>query len=118
MAAAEVDIGRGEIAEALVVSAVIVVLDEGVDGVLESTGQIVVLEQDAVLQSLVLPLDIALGLRVDRGAADMVHSLTLEPVCQLMRDVGRAVVAEQPCLVPNLTCSRDPQPALWYQSTG
>ncbi len=52
MAAPEVDIGRGEVAQALVVAVVIVVRDEGLDPGLEFAGQIVVLQQDAVLQRL------------------------------------------------------------------
>ena len=51
---------------ALMVAAVIVVLDEGSDLGLEIAGQVVVLEQDAVLQGLVPALDLALGLGMDR----------------------------------------------------
>ena len=38
LAAPEVDVGRGEIAQALVVAGVVVVLDEGADLRLESAG--------------------------------------------------------------------------------
>ena len=48
LAAPEVDVGRRQIVDALVVAQVIVVSDEGCDLSLELTGQIVVLEQDAV----------------------------------------------------------------------
>ena len=41
---AEVDVGRGEIVEALVIADVVVVLDEGVDQLFEIAGQIVVLK--------------------------------------------------------------------------
>jgi len=41
---AEVDVGGGEVAEALVVALVVVVLDEGGDRLFESAGQVVVLE--------------------------------------------------------------------------
>ena len=40
----EVDIGRRQIVQALVIAAVIVVLDEGRDSAFEIAGQIVVLE--------------------------------------------------------------------------
>ena len=50
MAAPEVDVGRRQIVDALVVAQVIVVSDEGCDLSLELTGQIVVLEQDAVFE--------------------------------------------------------------------
>ena len=49
VAASEVDIGRCQIADGLVVTLVVVVIDEGVDLSLEIAGQIVILEQDAVL---------------------------------------------------------------------
>ena len=49
------------------VSAVVVVLDEGVDGLLERARQVIVFQQDAILQGLVPSLDLALGLRVARA---------------------------------------------------
>ena len=60
LAAAEVDVGRGEIVEALVVAGVVVVLDKGPDLRLQIAGQSVVLEQDPVLQRLMPALDLAL----------------------------------------------------------
>ena len=47
LSATEVDVGRSEIAEALVIADVVVVLDEGGDLTFEIAGQVVVLEQDA-----------------------------------------------------------------------
>ncbi len=44
----EVDVGRCEIAEAFMVSAVVVMLDEGVDLVFKVSGQVIVFQQDAV----------------------------------------------------------------------
>ena len=70
--APEVDIGRGEVLQALVIASVGVVLDECVDLLVEMAGQVVVLQQDAVLQRLMPSLDLALGLRVIWGAADMI----------------------------------------------
>jgi hypothetical protein len=81
---------------------VVVVLDEALDLRLEITGQIVVLEQDAVLQRLVPALDLALGLRVAGSAADMLDTLFLEPFGQVICDVAGAIVGEQPWLVPDL----------------
>ena len=46
-AASEVDVGRGEVVQALVIAAMIIVLDEASDGALEIAGQVVVLEQDS-----------------------------------------------------------------------
>src|SRR4029453_1141600 len=57
----ELDVGGGEVAEALVVAAVVVAFDEGANAGFEIARQVVVLEQDAVLQGLVPTLDLALG---------------------------------------------------------
>ena len=57
---AEVGVGGRHVAQALVVTLVIVVLDEGLDLALEVAGQEVVFQQDAVFQGLVPALDLAL----------------------------------------------------------
>ena len=59
LTAPEVDIGRCEIAQALVIAVVVVVLDEGRDLVLQIAGQIIALQKDAVLQGLMPGLDLA-----------------------------------------------------------
>ena len=69
LAPPEVDIGGGEVHEALVVAVVIVVLDKGPDLSLEVTGQIIGLQQDAVFKGLVPALDLALGLGMVTGTA-------------------------------------------------
>ena len=76
-ASAEVDVGRGEVLQAFMVTPVIVVLDEARDLGFEITGQIIVLEQNAVLERLVPTLDLALGLRMARGAANVHHAAVL-----------------------------------------
>jgi hypothetical protein len=64
-----VDVGRGEIVDALVVAPVVVVSNEGGNLSLEITGQEVVFQQDAVLERLVPTLDLALGhLMIGRAA--------------------------------------------------
>jgi hypothetical protein len=60
----EVDVGGCEIADTFVVSAMVVMIDEGHDLPLEIARQEVVFEQDAVLERLMPALDLALGLRV------------------------------------------------------
>ena len=60
----EVDIGRREIGQALVV--MVVLRHEGRDPAFEIAGQVIVLEQDAVLERLMPALDLALGLRLFR----------------------------------------------------
>src|ERR687891_2750162 len=95
-ASPEVDVGRRQIVEALVVSAVIVVLDEGGDLPLEITLQEVVLQQDAVLEGLMPALDLALGLGMARRTTGMFHVPVGEPVSQAAGDVTRPIVREQP----------------------
>jgi hypothetical protein len=58
-----------EIAQALVMAAMVVVIDECVDLGLEVAGQIIVLKQDAVLERLMPALDLALRSRVAGRAA-------------------------------------------------
>jgi hypothetical protein len=64
LASSEVDIGRSEIGDALVVSQMIIVSDEVADLGFEIARKIVVLKQNAVLQRLVPSFDLALGLRM------------------------------------------------------
>ncbi len=61
LAASEVDVSRGEIADAFVIAQMIVMLHEGIDLGFEIAGQVVVFQQDAVLERLVPALDLALG---------------------------------------------------------
>lgn len=59
---AEVGIGRCDVVEPLVVTLVVVMLDVGLDLLLEIAGLEAVLQQYAVLERLVPALDLALGL--------------------------------------------------------
>ena len=70
---AELGIGGRHGVQALVVSLVVVVLDERLNLCLEVAGQEAVFQQDAVLQSLMPALDLALSLRVAWSAAHMAH---------------------------------------------
>ena len=72
LAASEVDVGRGEIVEALVVSAMVVVLDEGRDLGFEVFLEEVVFEEDAVLQRLMPAFDFPLCLRMAGSAVNLV----------------------------------------------
>lgn len=60
----------------------IVVADEVSNLLLKIAGQIIVLEQDTVLEGLVPPLDLALGLRMHGRTPRVVHALVAQPVCQ------------------------------------
>jgi hypothetical protein len=88
VAASEVGVGRGEIGDALVVSQMIVVGDEGADLGFKIAGQIVVLQQDAVLERLMPALDLALCHRMIGSTPDMGHLPVVEPLGQVGRDVA------------------------------
>ena len=70
--------------------------DEGLDARLQVAGQVVVLQQDAVLERLVPALDLALRLRMARRAAHVLHPFAGEPVGKLAGDVARPIVRQQP----------------------
>ena len=104
LAPPEIDVGRGEIGDALVVSQVSVVGDEVADLLFEIAGQVVVLDQDAVLECLVPAFNLALGLGVQRRPANMAHALVMEPFRQITGNVGRAIVPKQPGAMNDLGC--------------
>ena len=79
----EVDVGRCDVVDALMVALMIVVIDEGFDLGFQISGQEVVFQQDAVLQSLMPSFDLALGLRVIRRTARVLHALVLQPFSQI-----------------------------------
>ena len=88
---AEVDVSRRQIADALMVTMMVIVIDEPTDLPFEVTRQEVVFEQDAILQRLMPTLDLALGLGVVRRTADMLHALIVEVVRQITCNVRRTV---------------------------
>ena len=88
LSAPEVDVSRSEIVEALVIAVMVIVLDEGGDLAFEIAGQVVVFKQDAILERLMPALDLALGLWVIGGAADVLHVLLIQPLREIRRDVG------------------------------
>ena len=92
---AKVDVSRRQVVQALVVSAIVVVLDELVDALFELTWQIIVLQQDPVFHRAVISLDLALRHRVVGPAADVTDAFVLEPLAKLARQVGWTVIAQQ-----------------------
>ena len=98
----EVDVGRREIAQALVIPPVIIVGDEGLDPGFEIAWQEVVLQQDAVLQGLMPALDLALCLRVIGCSTNMIHVLDFHPLSELASNVTGAIVREQARLVDDI----------------
>ena len=75
----EVGVSGSDVANALMITLVVVMFDEGADLVFEIARQIVVLQQDAVLQGLMPSFDLALSLRMIRRAPDVPHLGTVRP---------------------------------------
>ena len=90
----EVDVGRCEVVQALVITLMVVMIDERLNLGFKVAWEEVVVQQDAVLQSLMPTLDLALCLRMIGCAADMVHVLVLQPFGQVTGDVAGAVVGQ------------------------
>ena len=85
--------GKAEVSvDALVIAPVVVVRDERIDLSVEIAGQIIVLEQDAVLERLMPALDFPLRHRMIRRTTRMSHVLPLKPFGQVAGDVARPVV--------------------------
>jgi hypothetical protein len=78
LAAPAIDVGGGEIVDAFVVSAVVVVVDEGGNLRFEIAGQEVVFQQDAVLEGLVPAFDFALGHPMVGHAAQVLDVAVIE----------------------------------------
>ena len=93
--APKIDVCRCDVVQALMVALVVVVIDEGPDLMFEITGQIVVFQQNPVLHRLVPALDLALGLRVERGSANVIHFVVLQPFGQIARDIAGSVITQQ-----------------------
>ena len=91
LASPEVDVGRGQVADAFVISAVIVMFDECRDLRFEVVGEEVVFEQDAVLERLVPALDLSLRLRMAGSAVDLFDGTLFEPFAKVRGDVTGAV---------------------------
>jgi hypothetical protein len=76
--------------------------DEDLDLGFEIARQVVVFELDTVLERLMPALDLALGHRMIRRAADVLHVLAVELFSQVRRNVAGAVVGEKPWPVDDL----------------
>ena len=69
LSSAEVDISRSEVVDALVIALMFIIGHEDFDLSFQFTGQIVVVKQDTIFERLMPPFNLALGLRMIRGAA-------------------------------------------------
>lgn len=69
----------------------VIVLNEAGDLSLEVAGQIIVLQEDAVLECLVPAFNLALCLRMIGGAAYMAHLLAFQEVSQFLSHTSSSV---------------------------
>ena len=88
----EVDVGWGEIVDALVVTAAVVVVDKGGDLGFEIAREEVVFQQDAVLEGLMPAFDFALGHRMIGRAAKVFDIAVVEPFGEVAGDIAGTVV--------------------------
>ncbi len=70
-------------------------LDERFDLGFEIAGQEVIFQQDTVHQRLVPALDLALGLRMERSAANMAHGFRFDIFGELPSDVAGPIVRQK-----------------------
>jgi hypothetical protein len=92
---AEIDISRGQIVEALVITPVAILLDKLGDLSLQRARQVVILQQDEVLHGLVPAFDLALGLGMGGRATDMLDAILRQPLGEGVLDEPRPIVREQ-----------------------
>ena len=105
LAPAEMNVGWGQVALALVAAAVVVLVQESFDLHLEVARQVVVFPQDAVLQGVASPLEVTLCLAL--GAKDFWLILTLLGV----------TMSQRSCATQSRRCapssSRSARPTPW-----
>lgn len=73
--AAEIDIGWCDVVQALVVTLVVIVVDECPDLAFEIAGKVIVFQQDAVLHRLMPAFDFTLGLWMEWSTTDMIGTI-------------------------------------------
>ena len=74
------------------IAPVVVVLYKRGDLSFKVAGQVVVLQQDAVLERLVPALDLTLSLWMVRSTAHMAHVLAAKPMCQFSGDIAGTII--------------------------
>lgn len=89
---AKIDIRRRQIVDALMIAAMILVLDESLDVGFDIPRQIIVFQQDLVFQRLMPALDFALGLGMARRAANVIDVALSQPFGKIFGHIARAIV--------------------------
>ena len=92
MAPACVDVCGCDVVQALVISLMVVMANEGGNVRLKITRQGVVLQQNAVLQGLLPSLNLALRLRVTGRAACVRHAFVFQILGQISGDIAWTIV--------------------------
>ena len=95
LATAEIDIGRGQLSQALVVAPMVILLDQGRDLGLKLGRQLVILKQDAVLHGLLPSPYLALCLGMGGRAADMLDAVPRKPLGEGVKDAPKPIVRKQ-----------------------
>jgi hypothetical protein len=77
-----------------VIAMLIVMVDEGGNGLLQLPGEIEVLQTKERFEGAMITFDFALGLRMEGLVVDMGYVVLLEKSSQLLRDISRAVIRQ------------------------
>lgn len=91
----QVNIRRGDVSKALVISLVVVIIDEGSDLLLKLARHVIIFQQHTVFHGLVPAFDFTLRLWMERRTAYMVYFLLFQPLGQIARYITRTIIAEQ-----------------------
>ena len=81
------------------ISAMIVTADESADLAFHITWYVVVFQQDTVLEYLMPPLNLALGLCMMGRATNMIYAVLIEPFGKFGSNVIGTIIRQQPWLI-------------------
>ena len=88
----EVYVGWREVLQALVISLVIIIGDEGLDLIFKIARKKVIFEEDTVLQGLMPALNLSLCLWVAGCAMDVFDLLFIQPFCEIAGNIAGAII--------------------------
>ena len=82
----------------------IIVVHEGFDLNIQVFWEEVVFQQNAVFQGLVPTLNLALGLRMIRGATRMLYAFVVQPFGQFPGDITGAIITQKAWFMNDMNC--------------
>ena len=88
----EVDVRGSDVAQALVIAVIVVVIDKDTNLLLQIAWQVVVFQENVVLHGLMPTFDLTLSLRMEWSATNVFHLFLFHPFSQISRDVARAII--------------------------